>query len=632
VNAQLRRAGWLMACALTACFLQTFFRQPVALPLALAVALAVVLTVWRPFPALVTLAALGPLATIIFIWGRGEAGHVQFAETMVLAYLAGWAANRVLNPAPLQVPAAVRYAALLLSVAAVASGIVHWYGLRAEMPDQPVAELLQVYVFREYSLRPPGIGPVAGAVTFASGMLLMLAGADACAGAPDRRRRVMMAMAGGGAAAALFNVMRVMEVAERGEHPLSAFFGYLVSIRVNVHYADKNAAGSYFALALLLAVGLIHRHRLVSLVTAAVLTLGLWINGSRVALAATLIALAGLAVMHGRDAGSRRSRTVAAVSLVVLFVLGAALWTWYPPARNFAASKAMAFRVDLARAGLEMAADAPVFGVGLGRFYDLSEQYAAAALARLNFSRENAHNNFVQILAELGVPGLLAFLVLTGAALRQGALGEQPRPLHVTALLAGICAYLLTALGGHPLIVPEAAYPFWIALGTAAAPFGTLRTVPVPWRIAAAVAAVLLVATIPWRATHASRTANLEHVSTGFSMWQRTPDGVRYRWVGGRATFYVAADAKAVRIPLRSGIVIGRAMEVTVLLEGREANRLLVPADDQWRTLRIVMRGNTDARFTRVDLLVAEPGAAVFDATATADSGIVMVGRPEIER
>ncbi|HXG54533.1 MAG TPA: O-antigen ligase family protein [Vicinamibacterales bacterium] len=623
----LRRTGWTLACVLTACFLQSFFQQPVALPLAVAIAAATMFSAWRPYPALLALAGLGPLSTILFSWGRGAAGTVQFAETLVLAFLTGWTAHRIFSGAPLKVPRSVRYPALLLALAATASGFVHWFGIRAGLPEQTVEELLRWYVFRDYLLRTPGIGPVAGAVGLACGMLLVLAAADACAESPERRRRVLLVMVCGATAAAAFNLRRVVQLSDGWP----AFFEYLRDSRINVHYGDKNAAASYFALTLLLAAGLAARNLVLALVTTAVIACGLWLTGSRVALAATIVALPTFAGVGWRRAAPGSTRSIAALAVMAVLVGGAALYRWYPATRNFAASRAFAARADFARAGVRMAADAPVFGVGAGRYYDLSDRYASETLARLKFSRENAHNYFIQILAELGVPGLVGFIVLIGAALRQAAGAERPPPLHLTALMVGIGAYLLTCLGGHPLIVPEAAFPFWLAVGLAAAPFEPVGSAGWRWRTAAGLMAAVLIATVPWRATQAMRTADLEHVSTGFSMWQHAPDGMRYRLMGGRATFYVASTAKAVRIPFRIGLMIRRSVEVTVFLDGREASRLMVTADDLWRTLRVVIRGNREATFTRVDLVVAEPGAAPLGIVATLADGVVMVGRPEIE-
>ena len=52
----------------------------------------------------------------------------------------------------------------------------------------------------------------------------------------------------------------------------------------------------------------------------------------------------------------------------------------------------------------------PIFGVGAGRYYGMSERFMGPFIRDL--WRENAHNNFLQIGAELGALGLLGFLGL----------------------------------------------------------------------------------------------------------------------------------------------------------------------------------------------------------------------------
>jgi hypothetical protein len=67
---------------------------------------------------------------------------VQFAETLTLAFITGSAARRALVPRPLAVSPGTRWAAVLLLVAAAASGVTNWAPIRAEGLGQPLAELV----------------------------------------------------------------------------------------------------------------------------------------------------------------------------------------------------------------------------------------------------------------------------------------------------------------------------------------------------------------------------------------------------------------------------------------------------------------------------------------------------------
>ncbi len=66
-----------------------------------------------------------------------------------------------------------------------------------------------------------------------------------------------------------------------------------------------------------------------------------------------------------------------------------------------------------------MFASAPVFGVGVGRYFDRSAEFMTPELREL-YGNENAHNYFAQQFAELGLVGGLLFVWLIAAVLSQG--------------------------------------------------------------------------------------------------------------------------------------------------------------------------------------------------------------------
>jgi hypothetical protein len=71
-------------------------------------------------------------------------------------------------------------------------------------------------------------------------------------------------------------------------------------------------------------------------------------------------------------------------------------------------------------------------------------------------------------------------------------------------------------------------------------------------------------------------------------------------------------------------------VEVRLFLDGVEADRVILQGDDS-RIVRLVLARRTDARFVRVELDAAAPGAASLKVEPTASSGVLAVGRPTIE-
>lgn len=104
-------------------------------------------------------------------------------------------------------------------------------------------------------------------------------------------------------------------------------------------------------------------------------------------------------------------------------------------------------RLDVWRHSLDMVADQVLFGVGPGHFESVFPAYHASAAAI-----PHAHNQFVHVLAESGVAGLAAFLLLLRQARRAVVRGaghnandEERRGLYhaaVAALIAGLICFM----------------------------------------------------------------------------------------------------------------------------------------------------------------------------------------------
>ncbi|MGH8637367.1 MAG: hypothetical protein ACREUZ_09565 [Burkholderiales bacterium] len=71
------------------------------------------------------------------------------------------------------------------------------------------------------------------------------------------------------------------------------------------------------------------------------------------------------------------------------------------------------------------------------------------------------------------------------------------------------------------------------------------------------------------------------------------------------------------------------AFEVRILLNGREADRVLLREDQGWRNVRLIPVPSTDSAFIRIDLEVWTEGASEpMDALPSDSGGMLKVGRP----
>ncbi len=96
----------------------------------------------------------------------------------------------------------------------------------------------------------------------------------------------------------------------------------------------------------------------------------------------------------------------------------------------------------------------------------------------------------------------------------------------------------------------------------------------------------------------------LAGMETGFQRWETDADGTRYRWIGGHASFFVPATAKAIVIPTRTTFDSGEPpVLVSIAIDDRPADEFVL-RDDQWRTRELRLPPPGRRQFRRIDVRV----------------------------
>ena len=592
-------------------------------------ATALVVSFVSPVHGLILVAAFAPIGRLVAtVIGAGE---FRIGEILVLAFFVGWLLRA--RPDRRGPHAAAAAAGWLFAATVVGSTLGLALQLRA-YPGALANQIDQIVHGYFFSADPIGFGDGA--------RLLEGLGLAAAAVILLRQRPMLSLMAPAAltvsaAAAAVSSILLWRGIGAAAAVERGA--GY----RISAHVLDVNAAGSYFAMALCMAAGMtLHTRGVRRAVWAAasiVIGIGLWFSESRTAFASVGIVLLVTVTWY---AVARQSRAVRVAAIAAIFIVGLAA----AAARVYQVSFGADYREQFLQTSLRMIAARPLFGLGVGRYYQMSALFLSPQLA-WNYGFENAHNNFLQIGAELGLVGLMLFVAWVGAGLVRAAraLAIEPRDARLLGLAAGIATFVATWTGNHPLLVGEVAFPFWIQFGVMVALAGSTilnrqagvaspaanggashwwdRTGIVP--IAALVISVMTIASLA-RPVVPPATQAVD----GFYGWETTTDGVRFRWSTKFASLFVPGTATHVEIPVKvpAELRLLPRLEVDLVVGGVFQSRTTVL--DSWTVLGVTMPDAPPASVRRIDLRVDRPWQPAIYIAGSADMRTVGVQVGEI--
>lgn len=566
----------------------------------------------NPAAALLIVAAIAPLGDVIYpLLGVHPPHH---AETIVLAFLAGWLAARAFSSGrAASTTPAVQSAAWLFAVivvASIATTCLQLYRVDAHRLHDAVGALRRDYLWIGSDM----IG-VHAATNLLEGLGIMIASAWAARRRPGFAVWIALVLVAGASIAAVASTLLAYGVAPAASLLRQAAFG---PGRYSAAVSDLNAAASWYLLVFCVAIGLaaaVRDSRIPLLVAAALIANGLRLTGSRAALmsAALMVCVAiGAMVL-------RRVRLLRPSALAIVTATSAIALAFFI-VRSPEVAPSLEMRTGFARASAKIIAARPLFGVGEGRYYDISALVLPPSLGWA-YGRENAHNYFLQVTAELGVVGIAAFAWLLAEIVSRRATTSAVRPFDV-GLRVGVVGFLMTCVTGHPFLVPETAIPFWIVSGlvvSASVPHGDGRFS----RAFAVIAAIVMIASVPLRPD--PPRLGLSEREDGLGVWRTDGTDGDYRGMKTFASVFVEGPIEAVELPLR--IDPGQhitAIPAQVVAVGGQ--RIDTAVGSGWSTVHI-RRPYVDPLFPRWRINIA-----VVDTSGRIDGGrdAVDVGRLRI--
>ena len=194
--------------------------------------------------------------------------------------------------------------------------------------------------------------------------------------------------------------------------------------------------------------------------------IALVLSKSKSSLALAIVLMAVLALVWALRNAPRARRALGWGALAALFALGASFYFWndawmagltmVAQSRGFADLEAvnfdMARRPEIFMAGLRMFSAFPLLGLGQGDFYRLSANFAFSGSPFLTqtLNGENAHNYFLQVLAENGLIGVALFAFM----LASPVCSVRNKVVLVPALVA-LASVLIGNIYAHSLLVRE---------------------------------------------------------------------------------------------------------------------------------------------------------------------------------
>ncbi len=341
------RVARMLGLAVVAALQVAWLLQPVSLLLKILQLGLIALAVSRPAAGVLVVAGLGPLVTMIARLTESPFPSATILEQMILAAATGALVRAGESRTRIGAPAA-----LLGTIAAASAASVLPAQVVARAPDATFLTAFAALWRGEYFQMGAGWQPLQFAALAIEGALLgwiverSVRRSDGAAA-----DQVLRAALFGTAGCALLSLHRVTAAALRSTAVVETFLNLLAIIRTSI-IPDLNAAGSLFVMCAVASISLLVAARwpgrLLYGGLLVAIGIGLWLSGSRVAMASLLAVLAlSAAIAAWRRTAAARIVTAAFVTVALAGIVGVFAWS---SVRNMTVSRSIQSRLVLLKA------------------------------------------------------------------------------------------------------------------------------------------------------------------------------------------------------------------------------------------------------------------------------------------
>jgi O-antigen ligase len=218
-----------------------------------------------------------------------------------------------------------------------------------------------------------------------------------------------------------------------------------------------------------------------------VLLLALFLGQSRFAIGGVVVGLAGIIFLL-IPVGRRRTIALAGLALFILLEAGVALRVFNRPAPSTTPvvegsagrdEMSVAGRLDIWKSALEIMHDYPLTGVGLNLFRSAPVRARYPAPAYDKQVLPHAHNEFLQVGSDMGIPGLLIFaawyVTMAYMLIQTWRHGDQSARVVAVATGAGLLAHAVFGMGDAVALWDRFIFLFWWLFGIAGAQYVIVR-------------------------------------------------------------------------------------------------------------------------------------------------------------